>query len=208
MVHAFLDRQLFCLIMFQAATFTRLVVLVCLSAGWSVALECPSVGVRLTGQQSEQVLVSAELHRLALAMPSRLYASLVVQQVSVQAASSSSSAGSSGSSMVPILQVPSSDLEAHTTQSYTRFGACSASEEQAQQMLSGSAHGDAGAATSPKPSVLGRIYSESPLSSYISHIQVRLRSHFLRQCVVVYLRQGLAGLFSLKLAYGRFDPGL
>jgi hypothetical protein len=142
------------------------------------------VGVRLTGQQPEQVLVSAELHRLALVMPNRLYASLTVQQVSVQASSSSDNAGSSsssGSSMVPILQVPSSDLEAHTIQSYTRFGACSAGQEQAQQMFCGSAHGDAGAATSPKPSVLGRIYTESPLSSYISHIQVGLYLRPLRQ---------------------------
>lgn len=141
-------------------------------AGWSVALSCPALGVKLTGQQPEQVLVSAELHRLSLQMPSTSHTSLTVQQVLVQA--SSSSRGASGSSrdagMVPILQVPMTDQQASII--HTRFGA----PEQTQRDPAAKPFAVSGAgfeaATSPKPSTLGRIYHESPLSSYISHVQV------------------------------------
>ena len=88
--------------------------------------------------------------------------------------------------MIPILQVPMSDLQAYNIQSYSRF---SAAEQQQQQQQQGSRSGrqpqhtaggggpggfdvDTEAAASPKPSSLGRIYHESPLSTYISHIQV------------------------------------
>lgn len=143
-------------------------------AGWSVALSCPALGVKLTGQQPEQVLVSAELHRLSLQMPSTSHTSLTVQQVLVQASSSSrgSSSSSRDAGMVPILQVPMTDQQASLIQSYTRFGA----PEQTQQDPAAKPFAAPGAgfeaATSPKPSTLGRIYHESPLSSYISHVQV------------------------------------
>jgi hypothetical protein len=135
------------------------------------------VGVKLTGpQQPEQVLVSAELHQLSLQMPSSFKASLVVQQVLVQARNADGDGSSSGSSMVPVLQVPASDMQAYAIQSCTRFGSAGQQQQQQQGQQQagglGGSHAEA-AATSPRPSSVGRIYHESPLSSYISHIQVR-----------------------------------
>ena len=126
--------------------------------------------------------MSAELHRLALQMPSTHHASITVKQVLVQASSSSGSSSkgdgsSSGTKMVPILQIPATDMQAHVPQSYTRFGSPKQPQQAppVQPFAAGApeaSDGDAGAAASPKPSTLGRIYHESPLSSYISHIQV------------------------------------
>lgn len=145
------------------------------------------MGVKLCSHQSQQVLLSAELHKLSLAMSSSCSANLTVQQVLVQASSRSSVAAptsatsSSSSQMVPILQVPMSDLQAFNIQSYSRFSAAEQQQQQQQQQSSRSGQqqqqyaGDGGEdteAASPKPSSLGRIYHESPLSTYISHIQV------------------------------------
>lgn len=157
-------------------------------AGWAVSLSCPALGVKLTGQQPEQVLLSAELHRLALQMPSSLHSSLTVQQVLIQASSrrNGSSGSSSGGGVVPILQVPMTDQQgALLIQSYTRFGSPEQQTQQGPATRSGAAasgrpaaasDAEFEAATSPKPSTLGRIYHESPLSSYISHVQVRALS--------------------------------
>jgi hypothetical protein len=62
------------------------------------------------------------------------------------------------------------DQQALLIQSYTRFGA----PEQTKQDPAAKQFAGTGfeAAKSPKPSTLGRIYHESPLSSYISHVQV------------------------------------
>lgn len=152
-----------------------------------MSLSCPALGVKLTGQQPDQVMLSAELHRLALQMPSTIYASLTVQQVLVQAgrhpgSSACSNGSSSAAGILPILQIPMTDQQGRELiQTYTRFG----DPEQGQRgntnnpAVSASRPADASdvgfeAATSPKPSTLGRIYHESPLSSYISHIQVNI----------------------------------
>jgi hypothetical protein len=161
-------------------------------AGWAVFLSCPALGVKLTGQQPEQVMLSAELHRLALQMPSSFHASLTVQQVLIQASSrrngSNDSSSSSGAGVLPILQVPMTDQQgAALNQSYTRFGLPEQQKQQGARKRPAAASAaasaaaaaavgvDFAAAASPKPSTLGRIYHESPLSSYISHVQVRMR---------------------------------
>lgn len=151
-------------------------------AGWAVSLSCPVLGVKLISQSSEQVLLSAELHRLSLQMPSTCSASLTVQQILVLASntnSGSSDPDTSGSrAMQPVLQVPAADLQPEIIQSHTRFGPADRQQQQqppqppSAQAAAGQGDGELDAATSPKPSSLGRIYHESPLSSYISHIQV------------------------------------
>jgi len=156
---------------------------VVVAAGWAVSLSCPAVGVKLVSQSSEQVLLSAELHRLSLQMPSTCSASLTVQQILVLASSTNSGSSSSDTSgsrvMQPVLQVPAADLQPQIIQSHTRFAPADGGQQQQQfpqppsaQAAAGQGDGRTDAATSPKPSSLGRIYHESPLSSYISHIQV------------------------------------
>jgi hypothetical protein len=150
-------------------------------AGFAVSLHCPTVAIKLTSNHQPQTAqLVAELRGLQLTTPATGSAAVTVQQLQVLLNStqpnsspspSRSSSSSSGSTYVPVLQLPKlDDLRANLTHE-TRSSSATNSTSGGSNMQAAAA-GLGGAAQSPRPSALGRIYQDSLISAYISKLHV------------------------------------